>query len=68
MAFECPQGKSLRICSIQPSKNRDKLALDSQKGKSLYKLDIVNLKCEELVEVDEVVSECRTITGLPLAF
>ncbi|PHT46482.1 hypothetical protein CQW23_15640 [Capsicum baccatum] len=63
MAFECPKGKSLRICSIQPSKNRDKLALDSQKGKS----DIVNLKCEELVEVDEVVSECRTITGLPLA-
>ncbi|KAM3374342.1 hypothetical protein P3S68_013056 [Capsicum galapagoense] len=71
MAFECPKGKSLRICSIEPSKNRDSMVLDSENKKSLYKLDvkggIMNLKCDELVVVNKVVSDCRLITELPEA-
>lgn len=71
MAFECQKGKSLRIYSIEHSKNRDNLVLDVEKRKSLCKLDakggIVNLKCEELVAVNEVVSDCRSITELPPA-
>lgn len=72
MAFECQKGtKSLRICSIELSKNRDNLALESEKRKSLYKLDaegcILNSKCEELLTVNEVLSDCRSITELPRA-
>ncbi|KAM3232159.1 hypothetical protein P3L10_017518 [Capsicum annuum] len=71
MAFECPKGKSLRICSIEPSKNQDSMALDSENRKSLYKLDakggIMNLKCDEMVAVNEVVSDCRLIPELPEA-
>ncbi|CAN4099084.1 unnamed protein product [Withania somnifera] len=70
MGFECQKGtKSLRIGSIEHSENRENLA--SEKRKSLYKLDanggIMNSKCEELLTVNEVLSDCRSITELPPA-
>ncbi|KAK4370666.1 hypothetical protein RND71_010141 [Anisodus tanguticus] len=72
MAFECQKGiESLKICSIEPSKNRDNLTLDLDKRKHLCKLDakgdIVNSKREELVAVNEVLLDCRSITELPPA-
>ncbi|XP_015077120.1 F-box/WD-40 repeat-containing protein At5g21040-like [Solanum pennellii] len=70
MAFECQKSiESLRICSIEPSKNRDNLTLESEKIKPLYKLDakggIVNSKCEELLTGNEVLPGCQSITELP---
>ncbi|KAH0666941.1 hypothetical protein KY285_028147 [Solanum tuberosum] len=70
MAFECQKGiESLRICSIEPSKNRDNLTLELEKRKPLHKLDakggIVNSKCEELLTGNEVLPGCRSITELP---
>ncbi|MCD9640395.1 hypothetical protein HAX54_025684 [Datura stramonium] len=72
MAFECEKGtESLRICSIESSKKRDNLALDSEKRKASYKVDakggILNSKCEELLTVNEVLPDCRSITELPPA-
>jgi len=70
MAFECQKGiESLRICSIEPSKNRDNLTLELEKRKPLHKLDakggIVNSKYEELLTGNEVLPGCRSITELP---
>ncbi|XP_059300240.1 F-box/WD-40 repeat-containing protein At5g21040-like [Lycium ferocissimum] len=72
MAFECQKvTENLKNCSIEPSKNRDNSTLVSEKGNYLYKLDvkgsIVNSKYEELVTVNEVFPDCRSINDLPPA-
>ncbi|OIT22962.1 PREDICTED: F-box/WD-40 repeat-containing protein At5g21040-like [Nicotiana attenuata] len=70
MAFECLKGtESLKICSIGPAKNRDNLTLASEERKPSYNLDakggIVNSKRKELLIVNEVLPDCRSITELP---
>ncbi|XP_075077957.1 F-box/WD-40 repeat-containing protein At5g21040-like [Nicotiana tabacum] len=56
---------------IEPSKNSKSFAFDSEKQKSLRRLDgkgaSLSLKCEESLAVKEVLLDCRSITDLPPA-
>uniref|UniRef100_A0A0V0IK65 Putative F-box/WD-40 repeat-containing protein-like n=1 Tax=Solanum chacoense TaxID=4108 RepID=A0A0V0IK65_SOLCH len=56
---------------IEPSKNPKSFIFDSEKQNSLWRLDgkggSLSLKCEELLAVNEVLPDCRSITDLPPA-
>lgn len=56
---------------IEPSKNPKSFTFDSEKQKSLWRLDgkggSLSLKCEESLAVNEVLHDCRSITDLPPA-